>query len=489
MPERRYIHYTDNLGSSSSSQECLPVRNATLVALFAGLGLGGLLWSQAPPAMPDKPSKPANKPFVGPPDKETMEKQTRLDPKVVKLVEQLGDEDYRVRDAAYKALEALGAKAIPALRRAKDHSDAEISRRVGILLPRLEHAVMVAPKRVTLNLKKKPLKQILDELTKQTGYKIQSWGGDDKLQYDLVCDNVPFWDAFERLSQAAGLVLQPSYGDEYLRLNQQASFVPHVTRDGAFRLVANSFNQNKTIDLSTLPKNGGGARRSETLTFTFSIFSEPRLPLMSVGEPKITVALDNKDRSMIPVQGENGQPDAPFGRRFGGYYGYKSHHQQTSLNLRRPEESSKSVKVLRGTVPLTLLADQKAKVVTADILKAKGKKITVGKTTFDIQGVNLTEDKQFHLKMDVSEDSKDNGNDFTWMNSIYNRLHLQDDKGNQFQVYSTSWGSSSPNHVQLTLAYGPPPVAKAGPPAKLIYDVWTLVPHTVKFEFKDLPLP
>jgi hypothetical protein len=482
------------------TQECLPVRNATWVALTAIVGVVGLLWSQAPPAMPvDKPAdtkadkpgaKPADKPADQPGPKPEV-KEAPINPKIVKLIDQLGDDDYRKRDAAYKALEALGAKAIPALRKAKDHADAEVCRRVGMLLPKLEHAVMVAPKRVTINMTKKPLKQIFDELTKQTGYKFQSWGGDDKLTFDLKCDNAPFWEAFDRLCQAAGLVLQPSYGDEYLRLNQQASYVPYIKHDGAFRLVASNFNQNKTIDLSTLPKNGGGAHRSESLTFNFSIFSEPRLPLMGVGEPKIITAVDNEGRSMIPPAQEN---DGGFGfpgggRRFGGFYGYKSYFQQTSLYLRRPAESSKSVKLLKGTVPLTLLADQKARVVTDTILKAKGKKVTLGKTTFDIQDVTVTPNKQYQIRMSITEDNKDNPNDYTWMNSLYSRLHLQDDKGNQFQVYSSSWGNSGPNHAQLTFTYGPPPVAKAGPPTKLIYDVWTLVPHVVKFEFKDLPLP
>jgi hypothetical protein len=443
-----------------------------------------------PPAKPaDKPqAKPADKFFVGPPDRPAV-KQEPLDPRAVKLIEQLGDDDYRQRDAAHKALEAMGAKAISALRKAKDHSDPEICRRVAVLLPMLEHAAMVAPKRVTMNLSKKPLKQILDELTKQTGYKIQSWGGDDKKVYDLKCDNVPFWEAFDRLSQAAGLVLQPSYGDEYLRLNQQGSYVPYIKHDGAFRLVASNFNHNKTVELSTLPNTGGGAQRSESLTFTFSIFSEPKLPLMGVGEPRVTVALDNENRSMLPVQGNNDAMGGPFGRRIGGFYGYRSYFQQTSLNLRRPAETSKSVKLLKGTVALTLLADQKPMVVTDNILKAKGKKDTVGKTTFDIQDVTVTPNKQYQIKMSVSEDNKDTPQDYTWMNSLYNRLHLEDDKGNKYQVFMSSWGSSGPNHVQLTFTYRAPPLAKAGPPTKLIYDLWTLVPHVVKFEFKDLPLP
>src|SRR5262249_9037919 len=143
---------------------------------------------------------------------------------------------------ALKALEAMGPKALGALRKAQEHSDPEVQRRVAMLLPAIDTAALLTPKRVTVHLKKRTFRQIVDELSKKTGYKVEFWGGNDQQVFDLNCDDLPFWEAFDRVCQAAGMVLQVGYGDDVLRLNHQDSYVPYVKHDGVFRLVANSFN-------------------------------------------------------------------------------------------------------------------------------------------------------------------------------------------------------------------------------------------------------
>jgi hypothetical protein len=436
------------------------------LVLCVFLGLTGLLRSQAPAEKP-APSSAAKSPE--------------------QLIEQLGDQDYRARDAAGKSLESLGSRALPALRKAREHEDPEVRRRVATLLRTLENAALLAPKRVTVNLTRKPIRQVMDELAKQTGYKIEMWGGNDQGMCDLKCENLPFWQAFDRVARAGGLVLQIGYGDDHLRVNQQDSYVPYIAYDGSFRVVANSFHYNKTVDFSALPRTAGGANRYENMSFGLTVCSEPKLPLMSLGQPQLSVAVDNDGRSMLPSPA--GGMD---GRFIGGrmaYYGggNRTCAMQTQAALVRPSEKSRSVKLIKGAVPVTLLADQKPKVVADNILKAKGKKAQIGTTSFVIDDVTVSPNKQYQIKMEVTEDNKDNPNDFTWMNSLYNRIELQDAKGNKFQVQGTSWGNSAPNHVQMTLTYGNP--GNAGAPTKLIYAVWTLVHSEVKFEFKDLPLP
>jgi hypothetical protein len=49
---------------------------------------------------------------------------------ISKLIDQLADPDFKVRDQAAKALEAHGAEALPALRYAANHRDAEVRRRI-----------------------------------------------------------------------------------------------------------------------------------------------------------------------------------------------------------------------------------------------------------------------------------------------------------------------------------------------------------------------
>lgn len=54
--------------------------------------------------------------------------------KIDRLIRQLGSRDFTEREAAFKTLDALGEAALPALRKAQNHSDLEIRRRIGELV-------------------------------------------------------------------------------------------------------------------------------------------------------------------------------------------------------------------------------------------------------------------------------------------------------------------------------------------------------------------
>jgi hypothetical protein len=457
----------------------LAVRLATCLALGVLLTMTGRLPAQIRALLERVAKEQPAKPAAPPPN-----------PEADRLIEQLGATDFRTRDSAEKSLRAMGIRAIGSLRKARQHTDPEVQRRVENILPGLETALLLEPKRLTIHAKKKTIRQILDELTKHTGYKIECWGNDQQV-YDLDGDNVTFWEAFDRLCQSAGLVMQIGYGDNILRLNHQDSYAPYVCRDGAFRLVANSFSYKRHIDFSAFPKNTGATSRSESLNFAFTVCVEPKIPLMSVDEPQLTQALDDSGRSMLLTAqvDDTGGVWAGRGRfisRYGG--GNKTCSIQTYVNLAHPSEMSRSVKIIKGSVPVTLLADQKPEVVSDDIMKAKGKKAKIGKVSFDIKEISQLPNKQYQLQLGISNDDKTNPNDYTWMNSLYYRIELQDAKGNQFNHFGSSWSSNGMNHVDLTFTYGQPN-GKAEPPKKLIYYVWTLINYQVAFEFKDLPLP
>jgi hypothetical protein len=122
-------------------------------------------------------------------------------------------------------------------------------------------------------------------------------------------------------------------------------------------------------------------------------------------------------------------------------------------------------------------------------MQDKGTKSEIGGTKFSIDDVTETPAKQYQLKLSISEDLKDNPNDYSWMNSLYQRIELQDDKGVKFQIVGTQWNNSAANHVEMMLTYGAPGGVKPEPPTKLIYHSWTTEQHLIPFEFKDLPLP
>jgi hypothetical protein len=410
-------------------------------------------------------------------------------PSVPRLIDQLGDSDYRRRDLAQGLLRTFGPDLLPDLRAAREHSDPEVRRRLDELITALETGAMLAPKRVTLNVSKKPLSQILEEVSKQTGYKIEAWNNNNAQQpYSFQFENVPFWEAIDRISVAGGLVLQQGYGDQTIRLQAQESYVPHLSYDGPFRLVANGFQQTRTVDFSLLQKTPTNIQRTDSLTFTFSIFGEPRIPLLGAGEPRLEAVYDNEQHSMIPQPGNaNGQNHVTM--RYGN--GYRATSMQLMLTLDHPSEKARSIKLLKGSVPLTLLVSEKAEVVTDKLMDAKGKKFKAGDASFAIAEVTaLPANNQYQVHMSITDESKDaSDNDYTWLNSLYSRLEVQDAKGNKYGLFGSSWSNSNARHVDMTTTYGPQGNAVVGPPAKLVYQSWKTMPAQAAFTFKDLPLP
>ena len=120
-------------------------------------------------------------------------------------------------------------------------------------------------------------------------------------------------------------------------------------------------------------------------------------------------------------------------------------------------------------------------------MTAKGKKAKCGNTQIHVEDVTEMPGKQYQIKLSITEDGRDN--DWTWTNSLYQRIELHDDKGNHFQSYGTSFSSMGAGNVQVTFTYGQQGGAKMGVPHKLIFHTWNTIQHQVTFEFSDLPLP
>jgi hypothetical protein len=419
------------------------------------------------------------------------------------LVEQLTSKDYRQRDKASKALTALGKEALPALQKAKAHPDPEVRRRLDELIPPLERAVLLTPRQLSLHVTNKPIREVLAELSKVTGYKFQyGWetpvanAPRDKVVYSFHFDKLPFWQAIDKITDATGMMLQPYYGgwgmdDTTLMFYGADSYVPYSCYSGPFKLIAFGFNYSRSNNFGQLPKNPMQPNQppQESLAVQLQIATEPRLPLISVGQPKLTAALDDENHSMLPPAAPEADPNNPYGNRFwGGWWG-RGWMQQTQANLQWPSKTAKKVKLLKGTMPITLLADQKPTIVTEKILACKGKNLKAAGATFHIEDITGAPGKQYTIKISVTEDNKENPNDYSRIQTLQQRLELRDDKGNKLPclVQITNWGG--PNNAQFTLTVQPTNNAKLGPPAKLTYYAWVLMQHEVAFEFKDLPLP
>lgn len=154
---------------------------------------------------------------------------------VEKLIEQLGNEDFEVRDAASKAIEQLGPEALPVLRVARNHPDPEIRRRVEKWIPEFELAAFVAPRRITLDAKSALPGSVIEELARQSGYKLKLTKNAAASQkpLNLKLDHVTFWEAFDRISAEREVILGAGDG---VWLNSNRLVKANVIYHRAFRL-------------------------------------------------------------------------------------------------------------------------------------------------------------------------------------------------------------------------------------------------------------
>ncbi len=424
---------------------------------------------------------------------------------VEQLIDRLGSKDAKVREAAGKTLHDLGSSALPALQKGRATADPEVRRRLDEMIPVLEKEVALRPKLVTLHMTNKPVRDAVNELAKQTGYKLEAQGNGgpvDRTLYTFHFDKVPFWEAIDKICDATGMMMFPNFnnpwggwggwwggwGDDTMRLWPADSYVPFNYCKGPFKVMVTGFNYTRNNNFAQLPKNTAELNQQswEALNANLTLAVEPKLPIIKMGAPRLLVAEDDENHSMLPTGNNPG--NGMWQRQYWGWGNPRMFFMQTSAPLAWPSKTAKMVKTLKGSIPVTLLADQKPAVVTEKLLSAKGKKFKAGNTSFHIQDVNELPGKQYQLTLSITEEGKDNNpNDWTRFNSLQQRLEFHDDKGNKHNFYFNMVNNNGPSvQFQLTIQ---PPGPKLGPPTKLVYYAWDLMEHDVEFEFHDLPLP
>ncbi|MFL5339946.1 MAG: HEAT repeat domain-containing protein [Gemmataceae bacterium] len=403
-------------------------------------------------------------------------------PSVDALVEQLANPSFRVREAAAKALEDRGESSLAELRKAfAGSSNAETRRRLQGLISNMERTLALAPKRVTLKVKDQPVMEVIAALSKQTGYRIQ-YNANQGLRLTLNLENVTFWEAMDRICVDSGLMLQHNEGQQIM-LYQQDQVWPYVNYQGPFKVMANSFHYNRNITLGGLQRNqANNVNRSDSLSFTFNIQSEPKLPIMQVSQAKLTEVYDENGRSMkVP------NSDVHQSQYF--HHGYRTYNQSSSVQLAWPNKETKAVKLLKGTIPVTVLAFQKPEIVVEDVLKVKNKKFAGPNVELQIDEVKENNKTSYQVKMAVRNLAPNAAQDYSWTNSVHQRIELYDAKGNRLFPQGYNWENSTPANVQATFMFGTNGDATIGAPARLVYNHWGMIQTQVDFEFRDLPLP
>jgi len=402
------------------------------------------------------------------------------------LIVNLDSRDYKVREAASRALEARGLEALPSLRSAlRTTASAEIRNRLQGIVQNLERIEILSPKRVTLKMNDRTVGEVVREIGRQCGYAMQYQGAANRT-VTIELQNATFWEATDQICNLAGLVMYQN--DQGLVMYPNDGVWPHVCYRGPFKIVANNFSYNKTMSFGPIQRNPTQNQlRNESLSFAFTLNTEPKLPLMGVGQPKLLEAIDDSGNSM---KFDAHVHEAGYASAYAiNNVGYRTFQYGLSLNLVWPDKEARLVKRLHCSLPVTLLSQQKPDVVIDDVLKFKGKKFTGSHVEVQIDDVKDQPNKtQYAFKLTVRNTAANANQDYTWTNSVHQRIELFDANGIKYISQGYNWENSSPSHVQATFMFGSTG-GTIGPPARLVYNDWVLMQHQIEFEFRDLPLP
>lgn len=418
----------------------------------------------------------------------------KADTSVAQLIKDLGDDDYRTRENAGHALEELAERALPQMRTALRLTESpEVQRRLAVLVRKIDTQRLIAPKRITLKKTDLTVKAAIDELAKQSGYKIEFSGGGTNDKHSFEFDKTPFWVAIDKVASAAGCVVYSEYNDDTIRVYNQDSMNPYVSYSGPFRFVATNINSSDSIQLSGMSRRGGGNQRYSNMNLSFQIQSEPKNPMLGVTQVELVSAEDEFGGSLALPPNRNNQSN---------YYNngsFRGHNTYGNVSLSRGDKSAKTIKVLKAKVGIMLLAGTSQEIAINEPLKVK-KKTFVGRT-IEIDFGSLVEDAnnkgRYSLELTarkLGEQDPDRP-DYNWSNTVHQRIELLDAKGNAYRTYGPNSSNNNGLTVQLTIPYssedrrGNQPAEKLGPPVKLVINEWHSITHEVHFEFKNIPLP
>jgi hypothetical protein len=382
------------------------------------------------------------------------------------------------------------------LQKARTHTDAEVRRRVQDLIAQLERMEALTPKVLTLHMVNKPLKDVIDEVARQTGYKLPLPSGSPPEQakkfHTFHFDKVPFWKAFDQICDAGGLALQQVYQPNGLgsfQLAYQDAAVPFRSYNGVFKVIATGFNYSRSNNLTIFRGSTFPTRNSyESLNANFMVAIEPRLPILKVGRIRIIAAEDEDKRAMRLAGGDRYNPWE------WEYYNngmQRSYMQHASTALVWPSKDSRMVKTLKGVVPVTLLSEQRPTVVTDKLMTVKGQKFQVGGASFTVVDVVTQPNKQYEIKMSYTDNNSEHQYDYNNLYTLRDRITVQNEKGDNIpaNVNITQYNDGNSCEFSIQTQGGGDPKAKTGVPTKLTFLVWVKMGHEVPFEFKDLPLP
>lgn len=462
--------------------------------------------------------------------------------RVAQLIAQLGSRVFHEREAATRALDALGTASLQALQAAVTNHDPEVRRRAEQLVRdiqlRVETAQLLEPRRLRLIYNATPLAEAVSDFARKSGYAIQfdSIHSDRLRKRTVTLDTgeTTFWQAFDLFCQKAGLSEYASRGPVSSMTPDRATAVLRLEVRGlsSYPSVSGSVdNRLLLLDRPPLnvPTSYAGAvrvkampmpqpnRNKDERVFHLEVSAQPNLALQQVLETRITRAIDDEDQkltaasTMDSTDGQNLTVMAN-GLLWEGRSGsYINDLRYFPVRLKAPEKPSRVLREVSGVVVVQVQTPLQPVVTIDNILQAAGKTVRcLDGETLTIVEVGKQEDGSWKLRLQLAESpaklaARARGgrviqrqrNGIIVQNGVNQengfpdaKLVLLDKTGKRIPVAERNFNAVfNGNNIaqEMTLTY--PSNPNAGEPAKLVMmDRRTLL-IDVPFNLKDVPLP
>jgi hypothetical protein len=357
------------------------MRTSLLPALLAGAGFATLAGTPAPAAGTPGGSE------------------------IRRLIGQLGSGNFSEREDASAALDAAGEAALPGLRAAAESEDAEVRRRAGELVQRIEQRVetehLLSPTKVQLSFKETTVREALNELHRQSGYDVVLADPRNKLKdrkVTLDTGETTFWEALDRLCERANLAEEgpPSAGVDVAGRAVAPPLVPAApapplvvggrVRPVAgrpvpvvpqLRLVEAGPPAPATAYAGAVRVRGKRARDAGDpghVTLDLTVFGEPKLRLLDFFTLRLDQVVDDQGQVLVPADDVPASPFAPNWRYAvppGG--GFSVQYLQARLNV--GEKPTRSLREVRGTLSARLVSEPRQLLAVDEVVKSAGKRV------------------------------------------------------------------------------------------------------------------
>lgn len=354
------------------------------------------------------------------------------DPGPAKLVTQLGAASYADREKAGEALFRIGRRAVPAVVKACKSRDAEVRLRAETLVARIEAAELLEATRVKLEIRDRPLAEAALAIEKASGMRLKPCGNEGNPQVARTwperrvtleaAEPVPFWDATDRLCQAADMRREyPPAWNNAFPFNPPFDLIlvpgrarPPASDTGALRVellrvrhLRDRDYGNHESEFSPFPGTRARTRNPKpdatgrsSYAAELLVTAEPRLRIFGVGDVEKSQAIDDQRRPLrstpiaeaeehklsIRQMNANGDPRLEAGLRYGSGSHPSNRIWPVSIPLTYPSPPARRIALLRGIIPVVVVARRPDPLVVP-LNNASGKEFSAGSSRITVHDV------------------------------------------------------------------------------------------------------